>query len=151
MRSTGTGRQRGYTVLEIMVTIFILALVCMTTATLIANARRLNASSSFYVRAYQIGEAVTEELASIPLSGSSLNLTSIAAAPGTWTPSVSIPEPFFIPSGGIGVTILTEGSSRLAPRMVRVNVTVAWKDTRGGQTVEKSIRLERLVPGNTLR
>jgi hypothetical protein len=144
-------RCKGYTVLEIMMTIFLLVLVCMTTATLLANAHKLNAASSRYVHAYEIGEAIIEELSSLPVAGGTMNLTMIAEDPSKWTPAVTIADPYFLPQGAVTLTLLQEGRASNAPVMARVGVTVAWRDRRGTEMKEMSVRLERLIPGNTFK
>ncbi len=142
--------RRGYTLLEMVVTMVILALVCMSTATLLSTSRRLGATASRHVRAHQLAEAVLEELSNLPMTGNDMTLERLSASPGDWKPTLSIPEPFGVPPGGIAVTRIPSDPG-LAPTLMNLSVTVAWTETNGASKVDRRVRLARLVSGNVLR
>jgi len=145
-------RNRGYTLLELVVALLLLLLICTSTATLLSSARRLGNAASRHVRAHQMAEAVLEELASLPPGGPSPSLAAFAGGSRGWTPTVAVPEPFRIPPDGIAVRIASTGDgSALAPAMYVASVTIEWTETHGSSTLTRRASLQRLLAGNLLR
>lgn len=151
---SGRGVGRGYSILEILITIVLLTTVILAMATVFPSGYRLNQKNRNFTKAAEAANGIMEEINNLPFSGAGVSLQSLTAwTPQVWTPTTTISAPFFLSQdpSAIQVGMVSPlGQNAISPTLARVIVTVSWSETQKGETVVRHYTLMTFRSSNEL-
>ncbi len=147
--------QKGLSLLELLVSILLLCTVMMTFAMVFPGGYRLNLKNRMESRALKIANGIMNKMMKIPVSDASgtkpsiLNMVNWHRGYFADYFEKDIPPEFFLPDGevvngntlkGIKVTLM-DGADVKSVTLVKIEVTVAWRETQRGNVVTKYVTL----------
>ncbi len=150
----GLTKQRGVSLLEILITIILLTTVILTFAAIYPAGYRLNRKSAKATRAAQVANSIAEEIQNLPLTNDLGGLSLAFLENNAYTaggggfenfPRTEIPEGFVLEDvTGIQVTtydLLTGGAATDPVVFADIQVTVGFRDeqTRGDETINVTV------------
>lgn len=145
-------RQKGVSLLEILVSLMLLCSVMMTFAMVFPSGYRLNLKNRMESKASKIANGIANKIQNVDFVGASVfgpvqdeptiqNLQTWSSGDFHEWFEDDIPEPFYLPDNedlkGIDVTILDpeiQGGT-----LARIRVTVAWEESIKGRILTKFV------------
>ncbi|MCE1249081.1 MAG: prepilin-type N-terminal cleavage/methylation domain-containing protein [Firmicutes bacterium] len=142
-------RQKGVSLLELLISIMLLTTVMMTFAMVFPGGYRLNLKNRMESKASKIANGILYKMQNMPFLGTSLTQPTVENMQnwdtGTFADQFenTVERPFYLPAKsdtnpGISVKILdpTVGNGGT---LARIAVTIAWTETNKGGVITKKV------------